>query len=314
MVVIASLPLCALLAFTSVRSQPEGESCPSRVQVEAALREALGSDGPSGWTLSYAREVAGEAAAGQAALQMEFFAPTGERRAVRRIPVAAGDCIAAAQAMAVIVERTLRLVGWTRGEALPPSQRPPTPAVKSASVAPSPPQTPALPRLTVGLDPALATAPTLGATVFLNLRLRLLGNVHVRLGGQPLAATTSEPARKGTAHLDSRRYAMAFLFAGYARRVELQAGAEVQLTRDNGSTENIALGGDGTRNLLALGVVAGAALALSSRWRLGVEVGGYRTAVEPEFYVTTDAGRLIVLHRSPWDGLFALRIEYVLWR
>ncbi len=99
-----------------------------RQQVQSALRQVLGDGDRSagGWVLSYGRDPSAPEAERDASVLMELIDPAAVRLAVRRIPAAPGDCGAIASAMAAVVERSLRTLGWTKGEPLPEAARRPS--------------------------------------------------------------------------------------------------------------------------------------------------------------------------------------------
>ena len=165
----------------SVRLTSEVTECPSSLQVQSALRQVLGDGQQStgGWVLSYGRDPSAPQAERDASVLMELIDPAGQRLAVRQIPASPGDCGAIARAMAAVVERSLRTLGWTRGEPMPESARP-----SNVPQSPAPAARKPLPRLVLGAGPSIGSSPRIGANLLLEARVRVAGPLCVRLGGE----------------------------------------------------------------------------------------------------------------------------------
>jgi hypothetical protein len=318
-------PLAALMAVFVIAASPDGSlplrvvsdvaECPSPPEVRSALRQALGDgdSSASGWTLWYGRDLAAPAAERGASLLMELVDPAGERLTTRRIPTPAGDCGAIATAMAAVVERSLRDLGWTRGESLPESAGPAKTVEKPAqAVAPAPEKKNPVPRLVLGAGPLFASTSRIGINVLLEARVRVAGPLCLRLGAAGLSGSDSESLTDGKVSLTSRTFSLAALAALFVGRVELAGGPVVLLAVDQARSD-LKPAGSGTRAVVAVGVGIGAALPLSRRWRIALELDGARVAFAPETYVNLNGIKTTVLTPSPWQGIASAKLEFVPW-
>lgn len=326
-------PLAALLAILAAAVPLDGPlplrvvtdiaACPAPAEVHSALRQALGEGDSSmgGWTLWYGRDPAALAAEREASLLMELVDPSGDRLTTRRIPTPAGDCAAIGTAMAAVVERSLRDLGWTRGETLPETAGPAKPIEKPVQTTTQAPETrTSVPRLVVGAGPLFATTSRLGINLLLEARIRVAGPVCLRLGAAALSGSDSESLERGSESLErgevslkSRTFSLAALAAFFVGRVELSGGPVVLLAADQASSTALPKPGSGTRAVVAVGAGIGAALPLGKRWRIGVALDGARVAFAPETYVDFDGTRTTVLTPSPWQGIAAAKLEFVPW-
>ena len=296
------MPICAALASTlllaqtvlpaapaplSVRLTSDVAECPSLLQVQSALRQVLG-DGQraaGGWVLSYGRDPSAPQAEREASVLMELIDPAGQGLAVRQIPASPGDCVAIASAMAAVVERSLRTLGWTRGEPMPESARP-----RNLPQSPAPAARKPLPRLVL-----------------------VAGPFCMRLGGGGLAGSESQNVGSGKASVSSRTFTAAAL-AGFALgRMELAGGPALLLAFDHASSDSLAQGGSGDREVLAVGAAIGVAARLSPRWRLSLGLEGFRVALGANYVVDLAGKKTVVLTPSPWEGIASAKLEFVAW-
>ena len=294
----------------AVRLRSEIAECPASAQVQSALRQVLG-DGQSsagGWVLSYRRDPSALGADRDASVAIELVDPVGERLLVRRIPASRGDCDAIASAMAAVVERSLRTLGWTRGEPLPESARP-----TNATEPSLPPARMPLPRLVLGAGPSIGSSPRLGANLLLEARACLVGPFCLRLGGGVLAGSQSQDAGSGTAHLSSHYFTAAPLAVFVLGRVELAGGPLLLLAVDHGNAASLAEQQSGYRAVLAVGLAIGVAVRLSPRWRISLGLEGLRVALAADYFVMVAAQRAVVLAPSPWEGIVSAKLEFVAW-
>lgn len=323
-------PLALLAAFVAAVSPQAPESlplrvvsdvtqCPTAAEVQSALRQALGSGDSStgGWTLWYSRDPAAPAAEREASLLMELVDPAGERLTARRIPTPPGDCAAIGTAMAMVVERSLRDLGWTRGDSLPESAGGAKPvevaAELPAQARPIPEAKAAVPRLVLGAGPVFATTSRVGINLLLEARVRVLGPLCLRLGAAALSGSTSESLGVGSVSASSRTFNLAALLAMVVGPAELSGGPVVWLAADQASSSNLPKAGRGTRAVVAVGVGIGVAVPLGRRWRVGVGLDGARVAFAPETYVDWNGTRTTVLAPSPWQGMAMAKLEFVPW-
>jgi len=239
---------------------------------------------------------------------MELIDPAGQRLAVRQIPASPGDCGAIARAMAAVVERSLRTLGWTRGEPMPESARP-----SNVPQSPAPAARKPLPRLVLGAGPSIGSSPRIGANLLLEARVRVAGPLCVRLGGEVFSGSESQNVGSGKASLSSRTFTATAL-AGFARgRVELAGGPALLLAFDHGSSASLAQGGSGDREVLAVGVAIGVAAQLSPRWRLSLGLEGFHVALGADYVVDLAGKKTVVLAPSPWEGIASAKLEFVVW-
>lgn len=327
-------PLAALLSVLVVAASPaaagggavrvvsEMAECPAPHEVQSALRQVLGEGGQTagGWTLWYGRDPGAPTA--EAGLLMELAGPTGERLVSRRIPTPAGECAAIGMAMAAVVERSLRDLGWSRGEPLPESAPQPFEETPTASPdetgAPKPGVTTAgdrIPRLVLGAGPAFGTSSRLGLNLLVDARVRVEGPFCVRMGTAVLAGKSRESVpSSGNRHvsLSSRTFMVSPLAAFLAGPVELEGGPMLWLAADQASSD-LPRADSGTRLVMAVGAGIGAALPLGRRWRVGLDLQGVRVAFAPDTYVDWNGSKTKVLAPSPWQGLAAAKLEFVPW-
>jgi hypothetical protein len=324
--VAAALPAAA--GPFAVRAISDIAECPSPSEVRSALRQVLGEgeQQSGGWTLWYGRGSVAAAAGREASLLMELADPTGERLVTRRIPTPAGDCAAIGTAMAAVVERSLRDLGWTRGEPLPESvgPRPPTEAeaaktdetLTEKSAAPSDAAVNKHgPRLLLGAGPAFGTSSRLGTNLLVDARVRMVGPVYVSLGAAVFGGSSSEsvPVGNGRVSLSSRTFTLSTLAAMIVGRVELAGGPVVWLAADQASSSGLQKVDSGTRVMLAVGAGMGVSVPLSQRWRIGLDLQGVRVAFAPEAYVDLNGTRTPVLVPPAWQGMVAAKLEFVPW-
>lgn len=311
---VAQGGLTAMPASLGVRLESNLAECPSLVEMQSALRQVLG-DGewsPSGWVLSYGRAPSAQPSSAlserDVSLWMTFVDPAGERLAERQIPATPEDCHAVAIAMAAVVERSLRTLGWTRGAPLPESTRPAPAAGTSTKMARKP-----LPRLVLGAGPAVGASPRTGTNVLVEARVRVAGPLSLRLGGGLLSASESQRAGSGTASLASRHFTAAPLAAFAFSRVELAGGPSLLFGFDNARSTSLAQVGSGNRETLAVGAAMAIAVQLSLRWRLSAGLEAFHAALGGDYVVMVGGNRTVVLAPPAWEGTASAQVEFVAW-
>jgi hypothetical protein len=306
---VSMVSLLAVPDLLGMRLDSALAECPSRAEVQSALGQVLG-DGPAsaaGWVLAYERDLSGEASAEDGALAIKLVAPTGERLVDRRITVARNDCPAVASAIAAVVERSLRSVGWTRGEPLP------TPApVAAAPVATLAHDRP--PALVIGAGPSLglssAGSDTAQGNLLFQVRACARGPLCLRFGTGLLSARDSHSAGDTTAHLTSRFVSVTPLAALLRGWMELGVGPTFLVGLDSATSS---LGGSGDRATMAVGLAAAVALRLSPRWRLSVGLEGTHAALAADYVVELDGVRTVLLAPPAWRGMTTAQLEFVPW-
>ena len=307
---IGQAVLAAAPAPLSVRLTSDVAECPSSIQVQSALRQILGDGQGSagGWVLWYGRDPSAPEAERAASVVMVLVDPAGGRVVARQIPTAHGDCDATAKAMAAVVERSLRTLGWTLGEPLPePTGRP------NANASSAPAERKRTPRLVLGAGPSIGTSPRIGANLLLEARGRVAGPFCVRLGGAVLSGSDSQKVGAGTARDTSRYFTAAPLAALAVGPLELVGGPALLLAFDHGGSDSLAQGGSGDRAVLAAGAAIGVAARLSPRWRLSLGLEGFRVVLGADYIVDLAGKRTVVLAPSPWEGIASAKLEFVAW-
>ena len=292
----------------SVHVESNGVACPSAEQVEGALDHTgvSATVATTGWVLSYGPVPASAATPQATFVWMDLASPTGQLVARRKLPNDGSDCGAIASAISAVVERSLHGLGWTRGEPLPQRARPNQP--DAAPVRPAKPS-----RLILGLGPAAGTSAMVGNNLLLEARLQVAGPISFRLGGGLLASESSQAVGGGRARMSSRYVSAAVLSTLPMGKVHLDAGAAVLASIDQGSTENLPEMADGRRASLAAGLVLGAGVRLSPRWRLALDIQGMRTLAGADFVVELEGNRRAVLAPPAWQGIVGAKLEFVAW-
>jgi hypothetical protein len=288
-----------------VHVESKGVECPSADQVEMALRHVgvLGENATPGWALYYGTAPFVAATPQTSFVWMDLASPTGQVVARRKLPNDGSDCAAIASAMAVVVERSLHELDWTRGEPLPENVRP-----RKEEPAPTRP-----PRLILGMGPAAGTSARAGFNLLLEARLRVVGPLSVRLGGGLLAGHDSQSVGTGKASVTSRQVSATVLSTLPWGRLHLDAGLVFQVSIDRGKTEDLPDSAEGRREALATGLLLGAGVRLSTRWRLAVDIEALRTVAGADFVVNLEGSRGVVLPPPVWQGMVCGKLEFVAW-
>jgi hypothetical protein len=307
---IAQAAAAAPPARPAIRLAPQVTSCPSPAEVEAALGRSLGSRKLSSdqWVLAYGRDRVAAAVDRDASLWLVFSNPSGQRRIERRIPASSEECSAIADAMAAVVELSLRELDLP-----PPVAPPPKSASKPEPSGQGAKPSSRLPRLVVGAGPLLGTSGRVGANLLLEARVRVAGPFCLRLGGALLSASVSQRVDTGTVRVTSRAFTLAPLVVLPSTWVEWALGPVLLLSYDQGSGD-LLQDGSGDRATLAVGGAVVAAVHLSAHWRLGLGLEGFYTASGADFFVVLDSKPTVVLAPPSWQGIVALRLEFLAWR
>jgi len=295
-------------APASVRVESNGVDCPSAEQVESALAHVgvPPAIATKGWVLSYGTVPSSTATPQTLFVWMDLASPTGQLFARRKLLDDGSDCSAIASAISAVAERSLHELGWTRGEPLPERARPTNPEGPSGRATKPP-------RLILGLGPAAGTSATVGLNLLLEARLSIAGPISFRLGGGLLAHEDSQAVGNGRARMSSRHVSAAVLSTLPVGKLHLDAGAVLLATLDQGRTENLPEMAEGRRAALAAGLVLGAGVTLSPRWRLALDVQGLRTVAGADFVVDIEGSRRAVLAPPAWQGIVCAKLEFVAW-
>jgi hypothetical protein len=301
---LASAPTSPAVRLDSVLAE-----CPSQAEVLSALRQVLG-DGESsarGWTLSYDRDLSPGGSVSDRSLLIKLVDGAGQVLAERRIPAAPGDCPALASAIAAMVERSWRTLGWSHGEPKPPSARAPNPSAPAARL-PSP-------RLLLGAGPSMGLpsegTDLAGANLLLQVRARVWGPLCLRLGTGILSGSDRQTVGSVGARVTGRFVTAAPLTVFTLGRFETAAGPTLRLGFDRGTSD---LGGSGKRQTMAVGATVDIALHLSSRWRLGLGIEGLRSTLAGDYVVEVGGKKTLVLSPPGWRGIASVQLEFVAWR
>ena len=301
----------------AVRLTSDVGQCPSTTQVESALRRVLetGERSASGWTLYYGRDDSESETTHPARVRMELVDPSGFRLLVRQIPAQTDDCSAIASAMAAVVERSLRTLGWTRGGPLSgslpaaPEGARPTDATKPSWPRVKQP----LSRLVVGLGPLLGTSPLAGTNLLLEARLHVSGPFLLRLGGSVFADGESQEVGKAKVHVTSRAFTAAPLAAFMLGAFELAGGPALRLGFDVGQSTDLVAAAKGDRLVLAAGAGLDIAMRLSAHWRGGLGLEAFHAMLGAEYVVQVGGVRRTVLSSPTWQGIASAMLEFIAW-
>jgi hypothetical protein len=296
-------------ASLAVRLQSTLGECPSREEVESALRQVIGDGASSaaGWILQYERVLPEGASADEAPLAIRLVTPAGDALVERRIVVVRSDCPAVAGAIAAVVERSLRSIGWTRGEPLPvPAQL--------ASPQPGTATRERPPWFVLGAGPSLVLlsegSDKLGSNLLFQVRARAWGPLCVRLGTGLLSTSDNRDVGNVATQMTSRFVSLTPLAAFLLGRTELAIGPSASLGIDSATSS---LGGSGYRATLAVGLATSVAVRLSPRWRLGVGLEGLHAALGADYVVELAGVKTVVLAPPAWRGAATAQLEIVPW-
>jgi hypothetical protein len=271
-----------------------GLECPGASAIERALARRVSPAGP-GW-----RVVVDRVEGAGSSLRLRLRQPDGAAVLERVIDLESASCETAADAMALIVERYFRELGWSA-----PQPRAPAPAAELVAVRP-PPAEPARPRVLVFAGPMSWTRGSRPIGVGGELRVRVAGPLHLGAGFLlPGTSTTQTLPGGGQATLS----AVPFVLRALAERrwgtwtglVSLDA----LLSAERGESSQIARPSSARRFMLAAGGSVGAAWVPAGRLRLAAEVGVARLIGGTDFAVD---GYGPVLAPPAWQGLAALRL------
>ncbi len=307
----------------SVVAQPADAVCPGPGLVDAALETRLGPGaagtgaGSDSWVLRYEAPTANAGATG-GSLRLTLQDPSGRSRLDRDLSTAGEPCEQRADAIALIVERFFRGIGWTAGAALPGASAsaavaPPTP------VSPSPPApipapahdgaAPLPPRLAVGGGAVLlgGRAPLVG--VGLDVSARIGGSLAASVGVVLPPGEATAAVGAGSATVRSLPIRASGRWVWRVQSFRLAAGPEGLLAWESGRTRDIAQPGSESRRVLSVGVVGAADLLVSPRWQVGIEAASHYTVLAHRFTV---GGAGEVLRPPRLQGLILARVGVVL--
>jgi hypothetical protein len=298
---VAAAPLVVVRRADSLPGR-----CLASEQVRAAVEARLPGASGSPWTLGYTD--------GATALDLELRDPQGAVRLQRRLPLASG-CAGAADAVAIVLERYFRDIGWNAGAPPATVSRPGGPQAHPPPGSGLREEPATLPRLSLSVGPALWRSYDWALRVGADVRVRVAGPVEVSaavlLPGHTLSEPLDDPAQRAqTAGVPLRAAVHAATLVG---RTELRGGPELLFMRESARTQGIAVTGSAGRSMFGLGLGLATAAPLARGFRLVAQVAVYRTW-GGELTVTRAGEERAVLPLPGWQGILSLGVGYALLR
>lgn len=253
-------------------------------------------------------------------------------------PAQPPGCESAADAAAIIIERYFRDLAWAPDVAVASPRAPPPAARDGGGVAAgggavaaaaaatahadrggdrppggeqatrlSPP-----PRLVLGAGPVLWSRPDFPVALGVDARARLWGPLTAGIGVflPPFRQDEALPIGGGRARLSGIPLAMRVAAEGMRGRFGFSVGIEGLLTFERGESMSISEPASEARALLAAGLGAGATMALGRRFRIALDLAGYRSLLGRSYEV--GGIRAPVLEPPSWQGVMALRLGWIL--
>jgi hypothetical protein len=295
--VIAVLPVLpavvplVVVAAVDVVAVPPDTRCPDRAAVAGALAERL-PDEVVGWKAWY--EVRAAEPAPSTTVRFELLDERGRVRVRRELSVGGDGCAAAAEGLAIIVERYFEGVAWTAAVPLPELERAPEP-----EVAPSGRRWEVQAGLAgwrqVDMVPALA----------LDVRVALARGWWAEGGLIVPYAAVSEPIGVSVLHLDSLPLRLSARWRARRRAFAVDVGPALTLAGERVTASPSLRNGPVYRLALTAGVVASAQWWFATSWALGVEAGAEVNVAVPAFTVA-GIGQVLAPARVPVLGLIGI--------
>jgi hypothetical protein len=275
----------------SVVAQPDDTRCPDRAALAAVTLPRV-PDEAARWTLHYRVESPpGASAANEVRLQL--FDDRGQLRLRRDLTIADDGCVAAAEGIAMILERFFEEVSWTGAVPLPEMERkaePPLPAARPWEL-----QVAGVVRREVALVPGLA----------LDARIPL-GPGWVLEAGLILQPTpVSQPISPGEARLWSLPFRASVRRGVERRRLRLELGPQVTFSAERAYTSGLD-NGAANRVVGSVGAVGSERWAFAEWWAVGLELSAEVTFLGPAFGVAGVKGEVLAPHRIQFLGLVAI--------
>jgi hypothetical protein len=285
----AAVPLVVVSAVDVVSVPPDAR-CPERAAVAGALAERVPDD-LAGWQAWY--EVRAPEPAAPTRVRFELHDDHGRVRVRRELSVGLDGCAAAAEALAIIVERYFEGVAWTAAVPLPELERAPEPEPELASgdrrweV-----QAGVAGWRQVDMVPALA----------LDVRVALARGWWAEGGLMVPYAPASEPIGVSVLYLDSLALRASARWRARRRAFALEVGPALTLAGERVTANPGLRNGPVYRLAMAAGVVASARWWFSASWALGIEADAEVSVSAPAFRVT-GVGEVLSPARVPLVGL-----------
>lgn len=304
-------------AGPAIQADPLVSQCPAVELVRGAIDRELGpahGDAMDGWTIRTSRGARPSPASAET-IVVEIIDPNGDLRAQRRVEVDPANCVAAAKTVAAIGVRAFRPLEWSPvREAEPAVETDKAVAQVAAAAGPSSERARPTPTLTIAAGPALAIADGASGNVMVDLGVRVGGPLRLRLGGLAVPMHRTEAAgQAGAAHLTRVALLGGVTWNGYAGGVlRLELGPLLGVDLDSARTEDVTAPSAGRRVVLDGGVMAGVALPLGDRWRVGLVGTALAKVLASKFSVDTNGLAREALPPPGFSGVVALRLEGVL--
>jgi hypothetical protein len=276
----------------SVIAEPPSATCPSRSDVEAAIEERVPAEA-RGWFARYWVISRGGTPV-QYDLRLELLDQRGDLRLTRELAVADDGCAAAAEGLALILERFFAQVAWTASVPLPELERPPEPppvALRTWEL-----------QGATGAHYGVALAPALALDLRATFRERW--TVVAGLLVQPVSATQS--VFGGSVEMTSLALRASVRRGGrFGERLRLELGPELGLVGEHAWTSGLPANGSGSRLVTVAGLTAGARWWFRSGWTVAVEGSGEVALSGPAFTVG-GVGEVLAPRRVQATALLAV--------
>jgi len=292
-----ALPLLVVAAVDVVAVPPDTR-CPERSVVADALADRV-PDEVAGWRAWY--QVQAPEPAGPTRVRFELTDDRGRVRIRRELSVAGDGCAAAAQGLAIIVERFFQGVAWTAAVPLPEIERAPEPEAASFLGRAWELQAGLAARRDLDFEPALA----------LDARVALARGWWAALGFIVPYGPVSQPVGTATLHLDSLPVRASARWRVARRALALEVGPALTVVAERATAAPALLNGAVYRVAVLAGAVACGQWWLSPRWALELEVAADVTVAAPPFTVD---GFGQVLRPGVVPVMALLAVSHAFWR
>jgi hypothetical protein len=296
------LLLALLLAVNVPRVEvARGLGCPTAAEVERALAASAAVPPGAGWRI-VVEPVDPE-------IRLRLIGPDGAGVLERTLALARSRCDTGAMAIALVVERYFRALGPSRRRASAPP-----PAAVTVDGPGEAPWRQARPRLVLLVGPVAWTRRSAAITAAAELRVRIAGPLHGAAGALvPGVSARQDLPAGGVARTTGWPFIVRLLVEERRSSWLGLLALDALTIAERGVATGIAHPSAGRRLMTAAGLSLGVAWSPtpSPTWRLALEAGVVRSLVGSDFAV---AGVGRVLGPPAWQGLFALRLGWVLWR
>lgn len=290
--------------------------CPDASAIARALQTHEVIAPAPGWQARLELASARIAPASGPVLRLHLVRPDGSTALDRPLngllPASGGDCEAAADAIALILERRLRVLTWSSAGRAPeaPAETASVHATSTPAAA-MPPPSPRGPALTLLAGPSWASDGARALSPSVEIRVRLRGPLHLGLAVLPLGTTADQALPGGgRARLQVWPLALRALAEPTTGTWRPLAGLDAGVRIERGESTDIAQPAVRWRPVLLAGGSLGLAWVPHPRWRIAAEAVLSRLVMGRDFDV---AGFGRVLPPDPWQAQAGLRLGYALW-